>query len=305
MLDINHLITRPGVDVQVFTLPSTVTNLQWHTWNRPRGTAFSQMLAIGGGGGGGGGFTRVAGAAGGGGGGGGGSGHAQLAIPLELLPDMLYIQVALGGVGGLGGGGGTGMISYISFFPNLSAAFNNILASTIASGSGGAAGTGTGAGAGGGSGTATTIATGNPLAGLGIWNSTVGQVGTAGGVQTGSGGTNIAFPTIGLLTMGGTGGGGTTFGDFVGGGITAIANSLLSDIRPTNAAAGSNDGSGGFNVMKPFFSFPGMGGGASNAGVGGRGGNGFYGSGGGGGGAGTTGGRGGDGGNGLVIIVSY
>jgi hypothetical protein len=147
--------------------------------------------------------------------------------------------------------------------------------------------------------------TANPLAGLGIWNSTVGQVGTAGGVQTGAGGTNIAFPTIGLLTMGGTGGGGTTFGDFVGGGITAIANSLLSDIRPTNAAAGSNDGSGGFNVMKPFFSFPGMGGGASNAGVGGRGGNGFYGSGGGGGGAGTTGGRGGDGGNGLVIIVSY
>lgn len=305
MLDINHLITRPGVDVQVFTLPSTVTNLQWHTWNRPRGTAFSQMLAIGGGGGGGGGFTRVAGAAGGGGGGGGSSGHAQLAIPLELLPDMLYIQVALGGAGVSSGTGGTGMISYISFFPNQSAAFNNILASTIASGGGAASGTASAAGTGGGAGSATTVATGNPLAGLGIWNSTVGQAGSAGGAQTGTNGVNIAFPTIGLLTMGGTGGGGSGGSDHSGGAINAVANSLLSDIRPTNAAAGSNPGSSGFNVMKPFFSFPGMGAGSSNAGVGGRGGDGFYGSGGGGGGAGTTGGRGGDGGNGLVIIVSY
>lgn len=305
MLDFNHLITRPGVDVQVFTLPSTVTNLQWHTWNRPRGTAFSQMLAIGGGGGGGGGFTRSAGSAGGGGGGGGSSGHAQLAIPLELLPDMLYIQVALGGAGVSTGTAATGLVSYISFFPIQSAAFNNILASTLVSGGGGSAGTISAAGTGGGIGTATTVATGNPLAGLGIWNSTVGHAGTAGGAQTGAAGVSINFPAIGLLTMGGTGGGGTTSADFAGGSIAALTNSLLSDIRPDRAQAGSNPGSGGFNVMKPFFSFPGMGGGSSNTGVGGRGGDGFYGSGGGGGGAGTTGGRGGDGGNGLVIIVSY
>ena len=115
--------------------------------------------------------------------------------------------------------------------------------------------------------------------------------------------TSIA--TTSILTQGGAGGAGTTSADFAGGIITAITSSYLSEIRPQGAAAGSNNGSGGFLHRAPFFSFAGLGGSSSNAGVGGLGGNGGRGSGGGGGGAGTTGGRGGDGGGGIVIMTCW
>ena len=105
--------------------------------------------------------------------------------------------------------------------------------------------------------------------------------------------------------MGGTGGAGTTNADFQGGAYTAVAGSVISDYRPLPGAAGSFNGSTAYQLLKPLFSFGGIGGSSSNTGVGGNGGHGAYGAGGGGGGGGTTGGRGGDGGNGIVIIISW
>jgi hypothetical protein len=144
-----------------------------------------------------------------------------------------------------------------------------------------------------------------PLAGLGHFDLIAGQAGQAGGVVAGGAGVNTTIATTSVITMGGASGAGTTSADFAGGGITAITDSFLSQIRPIAPAAGSNNGAGGFMNWKPLFSFAGLGGSSSNTGVGGLGGNGGPGSGGGGGGAGTTGGRGGDGGAGLVIIVSW
>ena len=301
MLDFNHLITRPGVDVQVFTLPSTVTNTQWHMWNRPRGVSVSTILCIGGGGAGGSGFTRTAGSAGGGGGGGGSAPHSTFTFLLDLLPSSLFVQVGRGGdaVSGI-----TGIISQVCIVPNNTAALNVLAISGVASGGGGGNGSAGASGTGGGAGTSADISS-SPLAGLSIFNNSPGQSGAAGGAQTGAAGGNTTIAITGGLCQGGSGGGGTTSADFAGGGITAIANSLLSDIRQPLAPAGSNPGAHGVTLWKPFFCFAGLGGGSSNTGVGGRGGDGAYGSGGGGGGAGTTGGLGGVGGNGLVIIVSY
>lgn len=314
MLDLYNLPQRPGVDVQVFTLPSTVTNTQWHTWVKPRGLSMAHILCIGGGGGGGGGFTAAAAAARGGGGGGGSSGTTRLLIPLDFLPERLYVQVGAGG-GGVGSGGGTagsGVLSFVSFYPdNTVANLNNLAMSGAAAAVGGGTGTGAAVGA---AGTAATIAViaSQPLAGLGQFTFIAGPGAGAGGPGAGGAvagavGGPVVIPATSAVTMGGSGGGGTTSADFAGGLITAIAGSYLSEVRPINApgTAGSNHGSGGLQLWQPFFSFCGLGGGASNTGVGGNGGNGAYGAGGGGGGGGTTGGRGGDGGQGIVIISCW
>lgn len=159
-------------------------------------------------------------------------------------------------------------------------------------------------GAGGAAGTIPVIGS-MPLAGLGQFALIAGQVGVAGGVQTGAVGANTTIATTSCLTQGGAGGAGVTAADFAGGGVTAINNSFMGTQIPASAVAGSNPGSSGQTVWKPFFNFAGMGGASSNAGVGGGGGTGAFGSGGGGGGGGTTGGLGGSGGSGLVVIVSW
>lgn len=311
MLDFSHLPGAGFGDTQVFTVPSTVTNLQWHTWLKPRGKSMLFALVIGGGGGGGGGFTRAAAAAGGGGGGGGSSGVSRMLIPLAFVPDRLYVQVGAGG-SGVGSGGGTagsGLLSHVAVHPDNTQALNLLISSGAAAATGGGTGTGAAVGA---AGVAATIATiaGNPLSGIGMGQGhyIAGQAGQAGGAVAGAIGPPAAFPVTGINTMGGPGGAGTTSADFAGGIITAIANVYLSDIRPQGAAAGSNNASGGYLVgppSGPFWSFCGLGGSSSNAGVGGAGGNGGPGSGGGGGGAGTTGGRGGDGGGGIVLLTCW
>lgn len=290
-------------DVQIFNLPSTVTNTQWHQYTIPSWATMLNIICIGGGGGGGGGFTRAAGSAGGGGGSGGSSALTRVTIPTMYLPNNLYIQVGAGGQGVTSGTGGSGILSYVSIAPNTTA--SNVIA---VSGNAGAVGGGTGTGAAvGAAGTAGTIATiaNMPLSGLGHFDLIAGQVGVTGGAVAGGNGTAQSIPVTSVLTSGGTGGAGTTSADFAGGAWTAITNSLLSEMRPATPAAGSNDGSGGFMSWRPLFSFGGTGGSSSNTGIGGNGGNGAYGSGGGGGGAGTTGGRGGDGGSGLVIITAW
>lgn len=305
MLDFAFVPERQLADIQIFTRPSTVTNTQWQTWNRPRGRSMLTALVIGGGGGGGGGFTGAAAAARGGGGGGGSSAVTRITIPLMLLPPILYLQVGAGGqgVGSGGGTAGSGVLSYISIFPDTTAS-NVVAVSGAVAAVGGGTGTGAAAGAAGTAGTIAVIGS-MPLAGLGHFDVIAGQVGIIGGAQTGAAGGNTTIPVTSVVTQGGPGGAGVTAADFAGGGITAITNSYLSQIRPIAPAAGSNNGCGGFLCQEPFFSFAGMGGSSSNAGVGGNGGNGGPGSGGGGGGGGTTGGRGGNGGSGIIIMVAW
>lgn len=306
MLDLGHLPTG-RVDVQIYNVPSTVTNLQWTTWRKPRGCTMVYMLCIGGGGGGGGGFSAAAAAARGGGGGGGSSGGTVIIQPALFVPDVLHLQVGAGGAG-VGSGGGTagsGVLSLICVYPDIDIR-NVILQSGSAAAVGGTTGTGAANGTGG---AASTVAgTANmQWTQMAVRNFVVGQVGAAGGAQTGAAGANSSQPvgSSSFLTMGGTGGGGTTNADFAGGAVNPQTPGLIDNSKPAFAPAGSNNGSGGFLIWAPFFSFPGLGGGASNAGVGGNGGPGGPGSGGGGGGGGTTGGRGGDGGGGLIVMISW
>ena len=313
MLDLGHLATDTRCDVQIFGGPSTVTQLQWHTWIKPRGCAVAYMLAMSGGAGGGGGFTGVASSARGGGGSGGTSGISRVLLPLIFLPNRLFIQVGVGGqgVGSGGGTAGSGLLSYIALSPSMATPQTvqnqNII---LSSGAAGPAGGGTGTvGSAGAAGTAGTISTTllSPYAawcGVGL-SFLVGAAGLAGGSQAGSNGVASAIPTT-IPIWQGTSGAGTTSGDFAGGAFTATADAYISDtLRPATPAVGSFDGSGGVTYWNPFFSFGGGGGSASNAGIGGNGGKGGIGAGGGGGGGGTTGGRGGDGGDGVVIIVSW
>lgn len=306
MLDVFGIPSSTGAaDVQVFNTPSTVTNIQWNTWRKPRGKTMCHIICIGGGAGGGGGFTRAAAAAGAGGGGGGSSAVTRVTLPLLYLPDTLYIQVGAGGQGVSSGGGtaGSGVLSYVSIAPNTTA--SNILAiSGAAAAVGGGTGTGAAVGAVGTAGTIAVIGS-MPLAGMGIFNVIAGQSGAAGGAQAGAVGGAGTIPVTSVITTGGTGGAGTTSADFAGGLWTAIAGSWLSEQRPATPAAGSNNGSSGFELWKPLFFWAGSGGSSSNTAAGGNGGNGSYGCGGGGGGAGTTGGRGGNGGSGIVIIISW
>lgn len=300
-------LPRPTVaNVERITNPSTVQNLQWQTWRKPIGVSMLCMLLIGGGGGGGGGFTGIAGSARGGGGAGGSSSITRVLVPAIYLPDTLYIQVGAGGqgVGSGGGTAGSGVRSYVCIAPNVDP--SNVLAvsSTAVVPTGGGTGTGAAAGAAGGAGTLAAIAD-MPLAGYGFFFTVGGDAGVAGGAQTGAVGPAQGITVTGCLTTGGSGGAGTTSADFAGGAWTAIANSLLSENRPATPGAGSFDGSGGYLLEEPFFSFGGTGGSSSNTGPGGNGGNGGPGSGGGGGGGGTTGGRGGDGGNGIIIMASW
>lgn len=308
MLDVGHLpLSVKTTDVQVFNRPSTVTDTQWLTWTKPRGATMVNILAIGGGGGGGGGFTAAAAAARGGGGGGGSSAHSRCLLPCLYLPDILYIQVGQGGQGVLSGGGtaGSGILSYVSIAPNLTTS-NLLLASGAAGAVGGVTGTGAAAGTGGAAGTAVAAGSAMPLSGAGQVNWTAGQVGSAGGAQTGAVGVAVAIPVTQALCQGGSGGAGVTAADFAGGLFTAIAGSWLSEQRPATPAAGTaGHGSGGPQIWQPFFSFGGGGGSSSNASAGANGGNGAHGAGGGGGGGGTTGGRGGNGGSGIVIILSW
>lgn len=265
------------------------------------------IMCIGGGGGGGGGFTATAGSARGGGGSGGSSGLSRVVVPAFLLPDRLYVQVGAGGqgVGSGGGTAGSGVLSHVSIYPSVTTIdINTLVRSGAAAATGGGTGTGAAAGAAGVAGTITVITT-MPLAGLGHFDLIAGQVGFAGGVQTGAVGVASTHPNTSTLCQSGSGGAGTQSADFAGGAFTGVADTFLNEHRPATPAAGSNDGSGGVTLWKPFYMFGGGGGSSSNTGVGGAGGNGAYGCGGGGGGGGTTGGRGGDGGTGLVIIIAW
>lgn len=281
-------------DVQIFNNPST-SDVEWHTWTKPPGCSMVYILCIGGGGGGGGGANG----SGSGGGGGGSSPTTRLFVQAALLPKTLYIKVGAGGTGGpaSNGSGQNGGISYVAVRPAGIITASNILlkSSTTANPATGAVGVNNG-----GAGAAATIAE-MPLAGLGIWDSVAGQGGQNGG-GAGAASVNTTIPVTGVITQGAAGGSG--YGNVVGGQITAITNSLLSEVRPIGAALGEGS-TGGFVFNKPFFSFAGLSSASSNGASVGHAAESRYGSGGPGGSCGNpNGGNGGKGGDGLVIITS-
>ncbi len=307
MLDIPHIPRAGGADIQIFTRPSGSLNIDWMTWAKPRGATMLHMYLIGGGGGGGGGLTGASTTTRGGGGGGGSSAQSSLLIPLMFLPDVLYVNVGIGGLGAFSGGtagGGTQTMVNVTPEATSTVSSNCVLLSGGTGGLAGASGNAGGGGSGGTAGSSMAVSSA-PLSTLGIVNWVSGNAGSNGGPHTGGDGQANAIPSNGCVCQGGTGGGGTQNGDFAGGACTAITQSFLSSQRSAFAAAGSNNGSGGIHVERPFFCFGGMGGGSSDAGVGGEGGNGIFGSGGGGGGGGTTGGRGGNGGGGIAIFTCW
>lgn len=276
------------------------------TWRKPYNCKRVTVWGCGGGGGGGGGFTRASGNAGGGGGGGASSGIARLDFKAQDVPDVLQVNVGMGGPGGAAGAqGGAGQAAQQTTIvaPNLNATLVTIVGASGNAG-GGAAGSG-GAGGSGGSAPAVTLWTDMAIAKF----LTAGTVGAAGGTT----GTGVS-PTAGVnILMPGAGGAGVTAGDATSAG-GSVPSSLGLPASAAGAAGGAGvggDGGTGYfqdprNVGAAFTEmFGGGGGGSGGVAAGGNGGKGAPGTGGGGGGAGTTGGSGGNGGTGLVIIEAW
>lgn len=296
--DIFGFTDSQSSDVQVYT---TGSGGSWQVWNRPRGKSMCSMIVIGSGAGGGGGMTGASGTVRGGGAGGGSGAIARCIIPIYFLPDLMYVQVGVGGAGGAATVAGTaGQRSYISAAPNTTAA-NIVMQSGAAAATGGAAGSTGGSATAGAAETVSTV-TLCILAQAGVLTFIAGKIGAIGGVVGGGVGASNTLQTSSFLN-GGAGGGTTPAAntDFAGGTQTGAG------IFPTIAggvSGGATHASGGMLLRSPFMSYGGAGGGTSQT-TAGNGGAGAIGSGGGGGGGGVTGGSGGRGGDGLVIIQSW
>jgi hypothetical protein len=272
----------------------------FQVWQKPTGCTMVYMLAIGSGSGGAGGQTGGVGNGRTGGGGGGGGAQSRLLIPAFLLPDILFVQVGLGGDGGAANGnGGAGQRSLI-LRTNAAAAANHnvVLASGNAAATGGAAIGTVGAGE------TVSAQAQSAYIGMGLFTSVAGPSGSTGGAVGGAAGGNVTqFATS--MTCGGAGGGSTPVANTnnAGGAISALG------VYPviSGGIAGGGAGVDGYATFLPSFYTAGGSGGGSNgaAGVGGKGGNAGLCSGGGGGGGGVTGGDGGRGGDGYICIVSW
>jgi hypothetical protein len=313
MIDIFEYTDIASNNQTFFTNGST----GWQTWLKPKGASFVYITCIGGGGGGGG-SSNVAGSNGGGGGGGGSSSITKLLIGADLIPDLLYINVGVGGAGGtLSGNGSAGTLSYVSIAPTTVTISNILISSGAAAAGGGNGGTSSVGGTGGSAGTVFTSANG-VLSELGIWQSIAGRAGANGGY--GAGGQSVTGIAGGTILSPGAGGGGLGTGgnDFAGGSILATGGVLSFNVSG-GAAGGGNGRRGYISIMPnripissrkfPLIITGGSGGGSNGtiSGGGGLGGNGNIGCGGGGsgsidGGSGRIGGRGGDG---IVLITTF
>jgi hypothetical protein len=319
MLDFNHILTNPNLNIQTFigtaqTTAGAATG-EWKTWIKPRGAKFVYMIGVGGGASGGCGNNGTT--TSGGGSGGGSGAQSTLMIPAMFLPDVLYIQAGLGGSQPATLASAAlavaGTITYVALEPwnTLSAQLTVLFANAGAVGTAIATSS-----AGGAATTAAAVATiaNMPLAGRGVYQFFAGQIGTAGGSST-TAGIAQTYPTTGLMVQGGAGGGGSSTSGQAGGAITLAG---FGDDFPaitggaaavTSTPAGS--GSGG-TMLKMFQYTGGAGGGGSTStagGLAGAGGNGAPGCGGGGAGGPnmtvTTLARPGDGGPGFVYIYSW
>jgi hypothetical protein len=318
--------------LDIFHIPSNTENTKifyatggtndWQTWQKPRGAKFIQIFCLGGGASGGSGYRGAAGSVRAGAGGGGSGGIARVLYPAFLLPDVLYIQVGLGGASPAGttatsgSTGNAGGISYVSISPTASAV--SILAqSSTATALGGAATLSSTTNAGGAAATVWTT-TSSPFTALGILTLVAG---VAGGISTNANTgavVNVQALSQSIIT-GGAGAGGNNL--TVAGSPTATpgASILSASVILTTSIPGGltgsiigagNPGSSGYGSLSPFCGVGGSGGSgqASGSFTAGRGGDGWYGCGGGGGGTSVvttgTGGAGGKGGDGLVIITT-
>jgi hypothetical protein len=313
MLDFNHILSTPGIDVQYFIGQSTATLTQWQTWRKPRGVKNIYILGVGGGSSGAVGANTAATNAGGAGGGSGG--QTCVWIPAMFVPDVLYVQAGAGGqqpavlVSGATQVGG--VPTYVALEPSTTLTANM----TLLLANGGVAGAVTG-------GTLATIA-GMPLAARGLYSFFVGMSGTTGGVSGNGTGANLTFPATGLMVMGGAGGGGggsPTGG--TGGALSVPVGSPYNDFflftypggSGATGATPAGSGAQGAPMRNFIMNYSGMGGGGASdtsGGQAGAGGNGSPGSGGGGSGGSTTVtgantlARPGNGGDGFVIILSW
>ena len=299
---------------------AATTSTAFQTWQKPIGAKFVHFFVLGAGAGGG--ISSNGSTGGKGGGGGGSAGHVTGLFLANLLPDILYINVGVGGIGGLpsstgsalDGSGGDGALSYVMIYPDTSFTATNVL---LQSGSAAAIGgrTGGSVSTNGQAGTVWTP-TGNIFNKLGLISAYAGQAGGAG--VTGAQGLNVLISGI---TTGGAGGSGTNTGLPINGGSIIGYGKIPTISGGTTASTLTINGSGNYMSSRPntvgmtygqmFFS--GGAGGASivSGGDGGRGGDGAFGCGGGGGGGFVTGvgfvnnGKGGRGGDGLVIITCW
>ncbi len=317
MLDFGHLPKPQNGTVDYFPGFSTTDGGQWEVWNKPKGCMFIRILTISGGGGGASGFPNTTTNARGGGGGACSGMLSYLTIPAVFLPDRLYVSSGVGGRGGssstsVGNAGGAGIASMVCIAP-ADVAIYRVCYSFSASIT--IAPTSSTSGSGGNSTSAISVSIVNQ-AFQGHFNSLSSAFGPTGGAATGAVGSNISYPTTGLLLSGGAGGGGGA--GFAGGNVNApTSQSAVYTLFQTltGGAAGTVDtptggnGSAGVELYQPLLATGGSGGGSSFDGTarGGDGGNGGFGCGGGGGGAGGTdgGGAGGNGGPGLVVIHTW
>ena len=261
----------------IFNLPNTDENFQifygsgdWQTWSKPRNAKFISMILISAGAGGGGGGAGSGVARTGSSGGGGGS-ITKGFFPAFLIPDVLYVNVGVGGSGGTSNTqGGAGSTTFVSITPNSTLA-NVILASNAAVAVGGnPVGTTS-------SSANPFVSTTSPFAYLGSFVSNGGGNSGVGGVNTGGAGGTIG--PINVISPG-AGGGGSSAANVNGAGGSFTAAGFFPGTTG-GAAGGTNPGTNGFilepastssNIIRnPLFNLGGAGGGANGAATGGDG----------------------------------
>jgi hypothetical protein len=292
-----------------FDLPDTDQQRVWIysnrtapflTWNKPPGINFVQIIAIGAGGGGGGGRANDDTALIYGGVGGSNGAYSVCFYPASLLPDIIYIQLGLGGTGGAGsgigvnGGSGTnGGVTYVTWYPSITTSAYALL---VALGGTGGVGGDT-AGRGGAAAAAAVASTSIPI-------SQIGNRVSLGGIAS-TGNSLPADITANYRTTPGTTGGrwGSGASTFAAASITYPAGDYVLQPVP---GGGNNTGRSGTSLVSfdDLIFTGGTGGSVNRTGTAGNGGNGGPGCGGGGGAAGNViGSNGGRGGDGLVIIT--
>jgi hypothetical protein len=288
MLDLSH-IPNSQQDVQIFNANGSA----WQTWCKPKKCNYVYIMCIGGGGGGGVGTTTNQSPYSTG----GGSGAVSRALyNAQLLSDILYVQVGLGGASN-----SPGTRSFVSLQPVIAAQNLVAVSGNVAA----AAGTNsTGASAAGETASSQSTATFYTLSNF-ISTAGVTAVGNPSPIQ----GPNISPLTSQITCPGGNGPGFNNSGtpnSYDGGSILSTSISPLISGGSLSTTTNAGNGANGITSLKPFYSLGGAGGGSTNNGIGGNGGNGGIGSGGGAGGSGRLGaGTGGRGGDGIVIIISF
>lgn len=311
MLDYLHLPDNTNGSVDYFPGFSDTDGGSWVVWEKPRGAHMIRITCIAGGGGGGSGFSSNTTTNRGGGGGGGSSAISIVTLPAYVLPDRLYVSSGIGGKGGDAGPadgtanlGSNGIRSYVCIAQDTGVIYRVCYADSGKAGTTPPDAVPTGGSFG--AGASNSSVADMLLASYGIRNFIAGQAGNAGSA-TGSG-TNITYPTTGLLLSGGAGGAGGS--NVSAAGVTAPTQTVYNifSTLSTVSANGSN-GQPGREIYQPLLSTGASAGSTAGVGTGagGNGGAGGFGSGGAGGGAGGAGaaGGGGKGGNGLVIIHSW